>query len=123
MPITDNATQATPNPTHNNTIDRVVAKQDPINDEIPIRTLATLVANRGRGLGDFKRSRVETWLFSLVESKRTSTADAATECVGSDVEYAGSTSESCDVAEDGGRGAFTNVIDSLARTHSGLVSS
>jgi hypothetical protein len=80
MPIAPSTTQASVNPTHNKAIDRVVEKQDPINDEIPIRTRATLVAkNRGRGLGDFTRSRVETWLFSPVESNRTSTADAAAE--------------------------------------------
>ena len=86
MPIATSTTQASVKPTHNKAIDRVVEKQDPINDEIPIRTRATLVASRGRGLNDFTRSRVETWLFSPVESKRTSTADAATEIVGSDVE-------------------------------------
>ena len=83
MPIAVNITQENTNPTHNNTIDRVVEKHDPINDEMPMRTLATLEANRGRGLGNAKRSRVETWLFSPVESKRTSTADAATESAGS----------------------------------------
>lgn len=48
-----------------------------------MRTRATLAANRGLGLGDATRSRVETWLFFPVESKRTSTADAAAEITGS----------------------------------------
>lgn len=60
--------------------------------------------------------------FSPVESKRTSTADAATESAGSVFEYAGSTPGSCHVAEGGGE-TFTNVIASLARTHSGFLSS
>ena len=48
MPTTTSTTQENPSPTHNNTaIDRVVEKQDPINDEIPMRTRATLAANRG----------------------------------------------------------------------------
>jgi hypothetical protein len=83
MPTATNTTQESANPTHNKASDRVVEKQDPINDEMPMRTLATLEANRGRGLGNAKRSRVETWLFSPVESKSTSTADAATESAGS----------------------------------------
>jgi hypothetical protein len=79
MPTAASTTQASTSPTHNRTIDRVVEKQDLINDEMPMRTRATLAANRGRGRGDAKRSLVETRLFSLVESKRTSTADAAAE--------------------------------------------
>jgi hypothetical protein len=80
MPTAASATQENANPKHNKAIDRVVEKQDPINDEMPMRTRATLAANRGRGLGDAKRSCVRTWLISPVELKRTSTADAATEC-------------------------------------------
>jgi hypothetical protein len=86
MPTATNAMQENANPKHNKTIDRVVEKQDPINDEMPMRTRATLAANRGRGLGDANRSCVRTWLFSSVESKRTSTADAATESAGSAIE-------------------------------------
>jgi hypothetical protein len=52
MPIATSKTEESANPTHNKTIDRVVEKQVPINDEIPIRILATRPARRGRGLGD-----------------------------------------------------------------------
>jgi hypothetical protein len=86
MPTAASATQKSANPKHNKAIDRVVEKQDPINDEMPMRTRATLEANRGRGLRDAKRSCLRTWLFSPVASKRTSTADAATEGAGSGFE-------------------------------------
>jgi hypothetical protein len=122
MPTAINTAQENTNPTHNKTIDRVVEKQDSINDEMPMRTRATRAANRGRGLGDAKRSCVRTWLFSPVESKRISTADAATEAAGSVFVGVDSMPESCHVSEGDGE-RFTNVIDSLARTHSGLVSS
>jgi hypothetical protein len=82
MPTAASTTQKSANPKHNKAIDRVVEKQDPINDEMPLRTRATRAAKRGRGLGDAERSCVRTWLFSPVESKRTSTADAATESAG-----------------------------------------
>lgn len=39
------------NHAHNRTIDRVVEKQDPINDEIPMRTRATREISLGRDLG------------------------------------------------------------------------
>ena len=39
-PIAISITQENTNPTHSNTIDRVVEKHDPINDEMPLRTLA-----------------------------------------------------------------------------------
>ena len=86
MPAVVIATHESVSPKQNKAIDCVVEKQDPINDEMPMRTRATLAANRGRGLGDPKRSCVRTWLFSPVESKRTSTADAATECAASGFE-------------------------------------
>ena len=88
-----------------------------------MRTRAIRAANRGRG---WRRQMIlrANLAFCPVESKRTSTADAATENAGSGFEWMvpDSMPESCHGAEDAG-GRFTNVIDSLARTHSGLVSS
>src|SRR3954468_12546191 len=122
MPTAPSTTQESANPTHSKTIDRVVEKQDPMNDEIPMRTRDTRAANGRRGLGDTTRSCVRTWLFSPVESNRTSTADAATEGTASGSARGYSITVSCHVEEDG-VGGVTKVIDSLARTHSGLVSS
>jgi hypothetical protein len=85
-PIAVNITQENTNPTHNNTIDRVVEKHDPINDEMLLRTRAIFLETRGRGRGDARRSCVRTWRFSPVESKSTSTADAATDTAGSSFE-------------------------------------
>jgi hypothetical protein len=48
--------EAKTNPTHNNTIDRVVEKQDPINEERPMRTRAARTAKPERGFGDAARS-------------------------------------------------------------------
>ena len=50
-PIAINTTQENTNPTHSNTIDRVVEKHDPINDEMPLRTRAIFLEIRGRGIG------------------------------------------------------------------------
>src|SRR5262245_46138452 len=116
-------TEESPNPTHSKTIDRVVEKQLPINEEIPIRTRATRAATRRRGLGDAAPSCVSIGLSSLDESKRTSTADAATERSGPGVGRVDSILEFCRIVDGDGPEESTNVMASLSRTHSGLVSS
>jgi hypothetical protein len=52
MPIATSRAEESVNPTHSKTIDRVVEKQVPINDEMPIRIRAIRPARLGRGLGD-----------------------------------------------------------------------
>ena len=59
-PIAISTTQENTNPTHNNTIDRVVEKHDPINDEMRLRTRANFLETRGCGRGDARRSCVRT---------------------------------------------------------------
>ena len=59
--------------------ERVVEKQEPINDDIPIRTRCRRANNRGRGFDHDRAACV--WTLSGVASDENSTSTAATAAV------------------------------------------